>query len=353
MHKKIISTTLVGLSLFGLFLMHPQNNEIKKVNTSIAMVQADDEILTEEASFIPASDVLSEKIAENPNYQYDSIDKDIYAVEDNARVVTRPEPTKQVTVKTLGKRDSIHATGYNAYNETYEVVVDGETLYVNKEDFSEDIKTIFDTTEGKRFVANEIYLKAYPDDNAESLTYLVPNTEVTLLGVNSEGYYKVNVNGEEGYISASNLSETKVNYITPAQRKVAQTARYNRGTYPCTAGYCAAWVEGCYQGAGVASNYGFGNAIDYWNKWKDSGSTSMENIPVGAVVIGSGSGSADGNMYGHVGIYIGDGLVAENIGSHRIVTLEAWAASQVGTCQGHHGYIGWVWPNEVALGDGV
>lgn len=352
MHKRIISTTLIGLSLFGLFLMHPQKQEVKTINTSIAMVQADDEVLSEEASFIPASDVLNEKIAVNPNYEYESIDKNIYAKENEARIVTRPESNKQVTVDTLEKRETIHATGYNSFNDTYEVKVGNEVLYVNKKDFSEDIRTIFDSTTGKRFVANEIYLKKFPADNAENSTYLIPNTEVTLLGINSEGYYKVKVNGEEGYISASNLSETRVNYITPEQRKVAETARYNRGTYPCTAGYCAAWVEGCYQGAKVATTYGFGNAIDYWNKWKETGSTSMDNIPVGAVVVGSGSGSELGNLYGHVGIYLGDGLVAENIGSHRIVTLEQWAASQVGTCQGYQGYIGWVWPNGIVLGEG-
>lgn len=78
----------------------------------------------------------------------------------------------------------------------------------------------------------------------------------------------------------------------------------------------------------------------------------MNNIPVGAVVVGSGSGSM-GAIYGHVSIYIGNGMVAENIGRLNIVSLDAWAAAQKQTCQGHKGFIGWVWANNKPLGQGV
>ncbi|XCP83585.1 glucosaminidase domain-containing protein [Roseburia hominis] len=125
------------------------------------------------------------------------------------------------------------------------------------------------------------------------------------------------------------------------QRRIAEIARTGQGTRPCRSGYCAAWVSGVYEAAGLG--YPGGNAIDYWNRWKASGSTSMRNIPVGAAVLSSGSGR-DGAVYGHIGIYIGDGKVANNIGYLSIVTVEEFANAGTATCQGHRGWIGWVYP---------
>ena len=120
----------------------------------------------------------------------------------------------------------------------------------------------------------------------------------------------------------------------------------NKGTFPCNAGWCAAWVSGVYNAAGVLPPHG--NAIDYWNKWSYTGSTSMTDIPVGAAVISSGAGY-DGSVYGHIGIHIGGGIIANNIGYCKIETIESFAAGATATCQGHRGYIGWVWPNGIAL----
>ena len=128
---------------------------------------------------------------------------------------------------------------------------------------------------------------------------------------------------------------------------IAELASTDKGTFPCTAGWCAAWVSGVYNAAGVAPPHG--NAIDYWNTWKSTGSTSMTDIPVGAAVISSGAGY-EGSIYGHIGIYIGGGLVASNIGYCKIETVESFGASATANCQGHTGYIGWVWPNGNVLG---
>lgn len=130
--------------------------------------------------------------------------------------------------------------------------------------------------------------------------------------------------------------------LTEDQIKVRDIAMNDLGTYPCTSQMCGAWVSGVFDAAGLP--YPTGDAIDFWNKWSYSGSTSMENIPVGAVVVGSGTGYM-GSLFGHVGIYIGDGLVANNVGYLSIETVEQWASWQSATCQGHTGWIGWVWAN--------
>ena len=110
--------------------------------------------------------------------------------------------------------------------------------------------------------------------------------------------------------------------------------------------------------------YPYANAIDYWTRWKDSGSTDMTNIPIGAAVINSGSNSVPGRTYGHVGIYVGDtdgdgkGEVVHNIGGLSKDTLDSWnanyATGPIDLSQPSFpaGWIGWVWPHGTPLGDG-
>lgn len=133
--------------------------------------------------------------------------------------------------------------------------------------------------------------------------------------------------------------------VTPLMQTIVDIAKNNGSTYPCTPDMCAAWVTGVYQVAGV-SEIPYGDAIDMWNTYQNTGSTSMDNIPPGAIVCGSGSGYM-GSLYGHVGIYIGDGMVANNVGHFSIESLSNWISWQTATCQGHTGWIGWIYPGGV------
>lgn len=133
--------------------------------------------------------------------------------------------------------------------------------------------------------------------------------------------------------------------VTEQMQKIVDVAQNNRGTYPCTPDMCAAWVTGVYQAAG-GDVVPYGNAIDMWNVYQDTGSISMDNIPPGAIVCGSGSGYM-GALYGHVGVYLGNGMVANNRGYFSIETLSDWCAWQTATCQGHTGWIGWIYPGGI------
>ena len=46
------------------------------------------------------------------------------------------------------------------------------------------------------------------------------------------------------------------------------------------------------------------------------------------------------NPYGHVGIYLGDGQVADY---SRVWSLLEWASSQYANCNGRVGWLGWGW----------
>ena len=196
---------------------------------------------------------------------------------------------------------------------------------------------------GTRFINNyRVNFRSEPSYTSDVIELLNLNDELELLLEGPNEFYRVRYNGVVGYIHYNYLSESAIQYSQQLQQRVAEIAKNNQGTMPCTGGFCARWVSGVYQAADLG--YPGGNAIDFWTRWSYSGSTSMDNIPVGAVVVGSGCGSEAGNKYGHVGIYIGNGMVADNVGRHRVISLEEWAAYNSGYCNGYHGYIGWVWP---------
>ena len=130
--------------------------------------------------------------------------------------------------------------------------------------------------------------------------------------------------------------------VTEEMKRIADIARNNKGNYPCTPDMCGAWVTGVYQAAN-ASVIPYGDGIDMWESYKSTGATTTENIPPGAIVCGSGYGPM-GAQFGHVGIYLGDGLLANNRGYFSIETIEEWSAWQTATCRGYTGWIGWVYP---------
>ncbi len=220
-------------------------------------------------------------------------------------------------------------------------------------DSTNENDTLPEVSLGTRYVSGTcVNFRSEPSLDSVVIEKLYRNTQLELLATSDGDFYRVRYNGVAGYMHKDYLSETEItvvvpsysdfSYITNLRERVATIATNNQSTQPCTHGYCAKWVSGVYQAAGLG--YPGGHAIDYWNNWSYSGSTSMDNIPVGAVVVGSGSGSELANQYGHVGVYLGNGMVADNVGYHRIISLEDWAATNVGICQGHQGFIGWVWP---------
>ena len=130
---------------------------------------------------------------------------------------------------------------------------------------------------------------------------------------------------------------------TQAQLNVSNIAEKGTGVN-LTAGMCAAFVNDVIKKAGYPRPSG--NAIDYWTKWKSSGGTD-KNPPIGSVVVGSGWGSA-GATYGHVGVVLVGGRIADNIGGRRITnSVDEWAAGMSAVSSRYHikGYIGWVWAN--------
>ena len=118
--------------------------------------------------------------------------------------------------------------------------------------------------------------------------------------------------------------------VNDTQKKIVAVAT-NSAKYGISArsGYCQAWVADVYQA--VTGSRGSAHcalcAADMW-----AVSSDWSKIPVGATVYGYAS-----NPYGHVGIYIGNGMVAHNIGEIKTQSLESWIKTYKG--------FAWGWEN--------
>ncbi|WP_417228867.1 coiled-coil domain-containing protein [Thermophilibacter sp.] len=87
-------------------------------------------------------------------------------------------------------------------------------------------------------------------------------------------------------------------------------------------GLCAAWVTNVFQNAGVGSFWG--NADDMYYSWCG---TSPSNIQPGMIIaVNSSPASAAGRIYGHIGIYVGNGTVMDNVGYVRSTSLSYWTS---------------------------
>ena len=117
------------------------------------------------------------------------------------------------------------------------------------------------------------------------------------------------------------------------QRRIADAARSTPAT---PANYCAMWVSNVYRNAGLG--YIGGNACDQYRAWCHSSDRSA--LEVGMLIgVDSYPGNYAGQIYGHVGIYVGDGIVLGNEGG-RIVerTLDDFIRVYGGTCEVRWGY---------------
>ena len=121
------------------------------------------------------------------------------------------------------------------------------------------------------------------------------------------------------------------------QRRIVEAAHNTSSPGP---NLCARWVSTVYRNAGLG--YIGGNANDMYRK--HTFTSDIADLKLGMIVAveSSSSGSRMGKIYGHVGIYIGDGKVMDSVGYKKISTLEEWIETY---CQ--HSPVGFGYPPSV------
>lgn len=102
-------------------------------------------------------------------------------------------------------------------------------------------------------------------------------------------------------------------------------------------GLCAAWVSNVFTNAG----YGFigGNACDMYNAYATYSDRSQLK-PGMIVAVSTHPHTSAGRIYGHIGIYIGNGQLMENVGTIRTSSIDWWCSYYGATVTPRWGWLG-------------
>ncbi len=109
------------------------------------------------------------------------------------------------------------------------------------------------------------------------------------------------------------------------------------------AGLCAMWVSRVFAAAGFSYLGGnandSGNANDMYNRWCTS--SNKDDLRVGMMVaVPTYSKNSMGRIYGHIGIYVGNNTVMENVGNIASTNLDQWIAYYGDTVSPRWGWAG-------------
>jgi hypothetical protein len=176
------------------------------------------------------------------------------------------------------------------------------------------------------------------------LTYRVYIEGLGWLDLASNGQATGALNYEQG-VSAIELTiqqKSDVALVTTAnvydtllERKMAAVVRAAKATPGTGEGWCAQWVANAYRNAGYGTVKG--DACDMFAAWCTS-SNREELKPGMLVAVPTHSLTEAGRIYGHVGIYIGDGLIMDNVETVRTMSLDTWLATYQTTTAAKWGF---------------
>ena len=160
--------------------------------------------------------------------------------------------------------------------------------------------------------------------NIDKYVGVIPFAKYTTVTVETSPPSSGSSDGGESGSSSSDSSDESVN---SKQRAIVNACKT---TASPGAGYCAAWITWVYMNAGVG--HPGGNACDmYYQYCKYSSRSDLKVGMLVAVPSYPDPYSDAGRIYGHVAIYIGNGLVMENIGNINTQSLDDWISYYGGT----------------------
>lgn len=169
------------------------------------------------------------------------------------------------------------------------------------------------------------WIETYAETGSET----AKNNALTHFTLDKNNATSSNTEDESQYTT----SDIKTNYSEAIVNAAKQTGSPG-------AGLCQKWVRQVYGKAGLG-NASYATAYQAFKN--NCVSTKKDNIPIGAAVYGTGSGSSAG----HVGIYIGNGQVMDNVGQIKTQSLTDWIAWQEAkptVIPGEEsGWLGWGW----------
>lgn len=125
---------------------------------------------------------------------------------------------------------------------------------------------------------------------------------------------------------------------TGSQMSVVDAAAWTPST---GAGYCAAWVSNVFANAGIGAIYG--NACDMY--WSYCYSSDLSEIQAGMIIaVPTEPYSYAAIIYGHVGIYVGNGIVRHCASGYVLSqSLDSWISEYGVTSTPRWGWLGGIY----------
>ncbi|MBR3326560.1 MAG: hypothetical protein IKG22_04490 [Atopobiaceae bacterium] len=133
----------------------------------------------------------------------------------------------------------------------------------------------------------------------------------------NKGFYIKTRYYDKAYVEASSTPQSLAK-ANAEQRKIVSSAL---ATPSPGGGLCADWVERVYKNAGYGMFWG--NADDLYYAYCHK--SSLGDLKVGMIVaVSTHPHTYMGSIYGHVGVYVGDGWIMDNVGYIRKMSLSSW-----------------------------
>lgn len=223
MHKKAkVSVSL--LVVFGMSLAFVSSSKspevdmkiketIFAVNTNDLSVNiGEDEFISESKDEEKETEavVLQEKIAMFPEYIFDDVEEKLYLLEDTALKDIPYDEGENVL--DLGMYGEVAITGKNDL-KYWRVNYNEKDYYIDSTKLTSDMSYIFTPVDEIKYASGDIVIKELPNNESLDIAKLSLNDEIHLIGKNDLKYWKVSINGINGYIDKDYLMDTKRNIL--------------------------------------------------------------------------------------------------------------------------------------------
>lgn len=280
-----------------------------------------DFLMKQEKGLLELEVKLQDKV-DNPEYYYPGFDEYIVKIKGgyDGKIGHNMHEFFSYFTATNGNPEEVPPEEwYPSYN-----VVTFRKMYKLKTE--KEIETRVDE-DGKEYIYKKLYItieKREIDEIAKDELEKYPDNMAHYFALLETKGNMYNVFGSSNNIDLSKLNNVigeKKEYEASSeiQKRIADAALV---TPSPGIGLCAKWVSQVYENAGLG--YIGGNACDMFNNYATITDKSKLQVGMLVMVESSSSGTVSGLKYGHVGIYIGDGKVIDNIGNVRIISLDNW-----------------------------
>lgn len=288
---------------------------------STSYLASPDFLMKQEKGLLELEVKLQDKV-DNPEYYYPGFDEYIVKIKGgyDGKIGHNMHEFFSYFTATNGNPEELPPEEwYPSYN-----VVTFRKMYKLKTE--KEIETRVDE-DGKEYIYKKLYItieKREIDEIAKDELEKYPDNMTHYFALLETKGNMYNVFGSSNNIDLSKLNNVigeKKEYEASSeiQKRIADAALV---TPSPGIGLCAKWVSQVYENAGLG--YIGGNACDMFNNYATITDKSKLQVGMLVMVESSSSGTVSGLKYGHVGIYIGDGKVVDNIGNVRITSLDNW-----------------------------